>query len=146
MSAVAALVSPGSRLRRMRAPALTLAGLALAGLALHLRDPHVGGSWGTCPSAALGIACPGCGTLRAVHDLTNLDLAAAASSNLAFVIALPLAAAVLVLWSVRRWRGRAMPDPATWPRRPALASAVLGAVLLVAFTVARNLPGSWLAP
>ena len=45
----------------MLAPALTIGGLGLATLALHLRDPHAHGSWGLCPSAAIGIYCPGCG-------------------------------------------------------------------------------------
>ena len=55
----------------MLAPALTIGGLSLATLALHLRDPHSSGTWGYCPSALLGFSCPGCGGLRAVNDLTR---------------------------------------------------------------------------
>ena len=131
-----------SRWRRMTAPATTIGGLALATLALHVRDPHVQNSWGVCPSAALGVYCPGCGGLRAVNDLSHGDLAAAASSNLAFIIALPLIVAGLAVWAVSRWRGR----PLRVPARAVAPVAYASLALLAVFTVLRNLPGSWLAP
>lgn len=128
----------------MLAPSLTIGGLALATLALHVRDPHEGG-WGLCPTAALGFSCPGCGGLRAVNDLTNLDVGAAASSNLAFVLVLPFLVAGIVGWTLHRWRGTEV--RADWPLRQRMAFAGLG--LLAGFTVVRNLPfpaGTWLAP
>lgn len=131
-----------SRWQRMARPTYTIGGLALATLALHVRDPHVTGSWGYCPSAALGFWCPGCGGLRAVNDLTNGDLPGAASSNLAFVVALPFLLAGLVAWTVGRWRGR----PVSMPSRVVRPVAFASLALLAAFTVLRNLPGSWLAP
>jgi len=138
-----ALASPPTRRQRMVAPALTIGGLAAATLALHLRDPHQSGSWGFCPTAAMGFACPGCGGLRAVNDLTHLDLAAAASSNLAFVVALPFLVALIAVWTVRRWRGSE--TLADWQLRQRVAVGALA--LLAVFTVLRNLPaGSWLAP
>src|SRR4051812_42007610 len=87
---------PRTRRERMTAPVLVGA-LAVAGTwALHVRDPHASGSWGYCPWKLLtGMDCPGCGTLRAVNDLTNGDLIGAASSNLLFVAAVPV---VVVLW------------------------------------------------
>ena len=97
---------PGSRLRRISPPMLLAAGLLAASVALHVRDPHQQGSWGYCPWLMLtGTYCPGCGGLRAVNDLTNGQVGAAASSNLLFVASLPL---VAVLWCrsmVDRWRG-----------------------------------------
>ncbi len=143
MSAAATRAAPGTRRRRMVGPALSVAALAVAGTALRLRDPHVEGSWGVCPSAALGLTCPGCGGLRAVHDLTGLDLAGAASSNLALVVATPVLLLALVAWGVARWRARPWPRP---PDAVLLGAALVLGALLVAFTVARNLPGSWLAP
>src|SRR4051794_6338351 len=95
-----------SRRRRMRAPVLVIGGLAVATLALRLRDPHEHGAWGFCPSAAMGIYCPGCGGLRAVNDLTHGDVYAAASSNLALVVLLPFAVIGLVVWAWGRWTGR----------------------------------------
>jgi hypothetical protein len=131
-----------ARWRRVLAPGATIGGLALASLALHLRDPHESGSWGACPSAAMGVYCPGCGGLRAVNDLTRGDLAAAASSNLVLVVLLPFAVLGLGLWLADRWRGDTRSLPPGWVR----PLVVAGAVVLVVFTVLRNLPGSWLAP
>ena len=54
---------------RMRSPLLAIGGLSAATLALHVRDPHESYSWGICPSAAMGLSCPGCGGLRAVNCL-----------------------------------------------------------------------------
>ncbi|WP_457207145.1 DUF2752 domain-containing protein [Nocardioides sp. P5_C9_2] len=113
-----------------------------ATLALAVRDPHRAGSWGWCPTQVLThLDCPLCGSLRAVHDLTRLDLGAAASSNLLLVLALPI---VLGLWlrrAVATWRGGEAMRPVVVP--PSVWIVGLGAVGL--FTVARNLPGSWLA-
>ncbi|MFC4784637.1 DUF2752 domain-containing protein [Nocardioides sp. MAHUQ-72] len=136
------LTRPG-RLQRLSLP-LAAGALAVAGtLALHLRDPHASGSWGFCPVALLGLSCPLCGSLRAVNDLTHLDLVAAASSNLLLVVAAPF---VVALWARRLvacWRGGAAMAPLRIPR----AAWVAFVAVLAVFTVARNLPvGGWLAP
>lgn len=130
------------RWRRMVAPTLVVTSLSAATLALHLRDPHADGSWGVCPSAALGLWCPGCGGLRAVNDLSDLNVGAAASSNLLFFCALPLIAYVFARWSLGRWTARAW----TVSDRSLNGAAVGLAAVMVVFTVLRNLPGSWLAP
>lgn len=124
-------------------PALVAGGLGLATVALHLRDPHSEGSWGVCPTAAMGFSCPGCGGLRAVNDLSNLRVLDAASSNLLFVLSLPLIAYAFVRWTHGRWTGH------RW--QPTDRSLKYGAItlglVLVVFTVMRNTPaGSWLAP
>ncbi len=133
-----------TRARRVRGPLLLAGGVLVVSLALHLRDPHDSGSWGYCPwYLATGTYCPGCGGLRAVNDLSHGDVAAAASSNLYFVMSLP---ALALLWGrgvAQRWRGVARPLP---PRFVAVAATV-AVVLLAVFAVARNLPaGQWLAP
>jgi hypothetical protein len=131
-----------SRWMRVRGPVLGAAVTAGLATALHFRDPHQSGSWGFCPSAAMGVYCPGCGGLRAVNDLTNFDLVSAASSNLLFIALIPL---IVGLWARRLvvgWRGGG-------PMHLARVHWWLGAGLLattVVFTVLRNLPGSWLAP
>jgi hypothetical protein len=132
----------GARAQRLAAPLGAAALVAVATLALAVRDPHRPGSWGWCPTQVLThLDCPACGSLRAVHDLTQLDLAAAASSNLLLVVVLPV---VLALW-LRRvvvvWRGGEAVRPLTVPA----AVWAVGLGVAVVFTVARNLPGSWLA-
>ena len=146
MSVLAPAPSPPTRRERLRAPGLVVGGLALATLALRLRDPHVAGSWGLCPSAALGFWCPGCGGLRAVNDLTHGDVAAAASSNLLLVVLAPVVVVLLGLWALSRWRGRPV---ARLRGRAAPVVLVAALAAVAAFTLLRNLPlplGSWLAP
>ena len=137
-------VSPAARTRSQRvvAPLATIAGLAAATVALNLRDPHASGSWGYCPISLLGIYCPGCGSLRAVNDLTHGDLIGAASSNALLLLAMPFAVFVLARWTIDGWQGRQRGRTAlsSWP------VLSLGIALATVFTVARNLPGSWLAP
>lgn len=132
-----------SRAERMRTPLVTIGGLAVATLALHVRDPHVTHSWGVCPLYAMtGVYCPGCGGLRAVNDLTNGHLGAAASSNLLLVLLAPVAVVLLGRWAYASWRGE---EIQVVPPVPRWLSTVL-IVLAVVFVIARNLPGSWLAP
>lgn len=133
-----------SRRERLRGPVLVAGAVLGASVLLHLRDPHASGSYGFCPWLVLtGTYCPGCGGLRAVNDLTRGDLAAAASSNLLLVGALPLLVLGWGRWLTDRWRGLARPVDG---RRAVLFVTLLGAVALL-FTVLRNLPaGSWLAP
>lgn len=82
-----------------------------------------------CPFHELtGLLCPLCGGTRAAFRLLEGDLAGSLGLN---VLLLPLAAVVLYVALSPR-TGRVPPD---W-----LPKAV--AVVLVAFTVARNLPGA----
>jgi hypothetical protein len=131
------------RAERMRGPVSVFAGVAAATLALHVRDPHISHSYGVCPLYALtGLYCPGCGGLRGVNDLTDGHLGQAASSNLLMVLAIPFAVALFGRWAYASWTGRDAPAIPTMP-----VAARWGLVLVVVvFTVARNLPGSWLAP
>lgn len=132
-----------SRGGRLRSPVSTFAGVAAATVALHFRDPHVTHSWGVCPLFALtGLYCPGCGGLRAVNDLTNGHVGAAASSNVLFILLIPVAVALFGRWAVAAWQGRevTLVPPLSRPVQ------VAGVLLVFAFTVARNWPGSWLAP
>ncbi|CAM3638824.1 DUF2752 domain-containing protein [Nocardioides marinus] len=143
MSALLAPAPAPSRWDRVRAPLLTIGGLGIATLALHLRDPHVDGSWGLCPSAAMGFWCPGCGGLRAVNDLTHGEVVSAASSNLLVVVLMPFAVLALAVWASDRWRGRSR-------RLPRRVVVVGGYALLAAagvFGLLRNTPAApWLAP
>jgi hypothetical protein len=134
---------PATRGRRMLAPSAAIGGLGLATVALHLRDPHESGSWGFCPSAAMGFYCPGCGGLRAVNDLTNGDVGSALSSNVVVTALIPVAVVLLAVWSVDRWRGHTRDLP--WRRLRPLVYGFL--TLLFVFAVVRNTgPGAGLAP
>jgi len=130
--------------RRVTAPVALALGVLGASVVLHLRDPHASGSYLFCPWLLLtGTFCPGCGGLRAVHDLTRGDLAAAASSNLLLVGSAPLLLVLWARWLADRWRGVSR---TTGSRGGVVLAGALGLVSL-AFWVARNLPGlEWLAP
>lgn len=137
-------VDTRTRWQRVKGPALLAGGVLAASLLLHLRDPHRSGSFGYCPWLFLtGTYCPGCGGLRAVNDLTDGDVAAAASSNLLFVASVPF----LVLWwgrtALDRWQGRVR---AVSSRRHVTLALTFFAVA-IGFAVVRNLGfGAWLAP
>jgi hypothetical protein len=143
-----ALVAEGqesaNRRERVTAPVLVAGAVLGASVVLHLRDPHQSGSYLFCPWLVLtGTYCPGCGGLRAVNDLTRGDLAAAASSNLLLVGAVPLLLFMWSRWFLDRWRGaRRVVDQ----RRGVLWASLFGVVSLL-YWVVRNLPGlEWLAP
>lgn len=130
------------RARRLASPLAIGGVVAAATLALRLRDPHVSGAWGGCPTKLLtDLDCPLCGSLRAVNDLTHLDVGAALSSNLLLVLAVP---AILFFWGRRLvacWRGGEAVRPLAIPSWVWVA----GLVVLTVFTVVRNLPGNMLA-
>lgn len=127
--------------RTVAGPVAAAAGIGALAAALHFRDPHVQNSWGVCPLYAVtGVYCPGCGGLRAVNDLTNLDFAGAFFSNL---LVYPIAALLIWLWL--RWLGGRVgfAVPAL-PRNKWLWIAV--GISIAGWTVARNFLGSPFAP
>lgn len=98
-------------------------------------DPNEPGHYPTCPFLQVtGLACPGCGTLRALHAATRADLAGAVSLNLLTVCAVPLLAVLWSGWLRRQWAGR----PRSWLAPPWRLWTLLAVV--VAFWVLRNLP------
>jgi hypothetical protein len=83
-----------------------------------------------CPFHELtGLLCPLCGGTRAAFRLLEGDLAGSLGLNL---LLLPLAAVVLYVALVNL--GARFPPPPAW-----LPKAI--ALVLVAFTIVRNLPG-----
>lgn len=119
------------------------AGLGAATTFVALVDPHVSGRFPTCPLLALtGFSCPFCGGLRAVHDLTRLDLLGALDRNPLVVVGLPFVVLGLLAWGQRAFTGRRVTLPLT---RAVPGTALI--VLLVLFGVLRNVPGwTWLSP
>jgi len=137
-------VRRADRWQRIQLPVLLAGGILGVSVLLHLRDPHRSGSWGYCPWLLLtGTYCPACGSLRAVNDLTRGDVAAAASSNLVLLGAVPVFAVWWLRSLVDGWRGTRRRRPARHQRVLAVAAVTVA----VAFTVFRNTPaGAWLAP
>lgn len=113
-----------------------------ATLLLHLVDPNQPGHFPICPTYAIaGVYCPGCGALRAVHDLTVGNLGAAWSMNPLTVLAVPY-----LIWAWLAWVRRA----ATGRPRSFLAPGWLIISLGIGiglFAILRNIPGlEFLAP
>lgn len=132
-----------ARVHALAAPSAAAAVAVGAVAALGLRSPHVPGFYPVCPSYALtGMYCPGCGSLRALHDLVHLDLAGAWSMNPLAVLVVPVVIGSWVAWVRRAATGR----PRRWISPPWVPNAVLVAVL--AFWVLRNVPAlaPYLAP
>ena len=135
---------PSHSVARRLVPHVAAAGvLAAAAVAVVARDPHVPGSWGTCPVLALtGRYCPGCGSLRAVHDLLTGHLGAAVAENALAVAVLPLLVWTLVGGAWTAATGRTVPD--LLQRRGA---PVVVLVAYVGFGILRNTAwGAALAP
>jgi hypothetical protein len=82
-----------------------------------------------------GLNCPGCGSLRALHQLTHGHLAAALRCNLLLVLALPVLAFIGARRFLRRLAGRPLPWPALRP-----AWVIFFTSVLVIFGILRNLP------
>lgn len=126
----------------LRGPALVgVAAAAVVGVIAAL-DPNQSGHYPTCPFLALtGYYCPGCGSLRAIHDLARGNLEGALSRNPFTVVALVGLAIGWAFWVRRLWRGQ----PRTWAAPPALLYGLL--TLVLAFWALRNVPGwTWLSP
>lgn len=135
-------VAGPARLRRLLPPALVAVPLLAATGYVAAVDPAEPGHYPSCPILlGTGLYCPGCGGLRALHELTHGDLLAALDHN-AFGVLFILAGAVLWLsWLVTRLRAR--------PVQVRLVLVVSVAMLALApvFMLVRNLPfGQLLAP
>lgn len=129
MTRPAPVASPPGR----RAQALVALGaFALVLLVLVFVDPRTARFAPFCPLHRLtGLHCAGCGTARALHALAKGDLEAALRLNVLAVAAIPV-------FLVLAFRAALRPGAAL-PALPAWLKALLLA-LLVAFSVARNLP------
>ncbi len=133
------------RVRWLKGPTLVVGGLlALAGLVLFWFEPSGQPFYPVCMfHRSTGLLCPGCGSLRALHQLLHGHLVAAFHFNALLVLALPVCG-----WLAGRfaWR-KARNLPASFAVQPAWAWAGLAAMLL--FGILRNLPCAqlaWLAP
>lgn len=120
---------------RWQSLALLAAGsVALA--VLYLFDPATSGLYPGCPFRALtGLLCPGCGTLRGLHQLLHGNLVTAFRFNPLMVLSLPFVAWSLLARSAELATGRALPVVFL---RAAWIWSLLGVILL--YGVLRNTP------
>lgn len=118
---------------------------ALALGVLFFFDPSRYAFYPACPFHELtGLNCPGCGSLRAVHQLIHGHLAAAFRLNPFLGIALPVMLLAMAKNAIQQLRGAAEERKAVSPFWIWLLLAAL-----ILFTVLRNLPLApfiWLAP
>ena len=83
-----------------------------------------------------GLLCPGCGALRAGHQLLHAHLAAAFRFNPVLIVSLPVLVWLGARYSLRKARNQ----PACLGLRSSWLWLLLAAVLVV--SVLRNLPGA----
>ena len=122
----------------MRPTALAVAALltAAAGVVLFWFDPRQYHFYPVCYfHQVTGLLCPGCGALRALHQLLHGHLVAAFRFNPMLVVALPF----LVWIGARCGCRRAPSQPLMSGVRPWWLWLALAAVLVV--SVLRNIPG-----
>jgi hypothetical protein len=119
---------------------LSLAGLALlgAGVAavLFFFDPARVGIYPVCYFHRItGLQCPGCGGLRAAHQLLHGNILAALHLNAFAVLAVPVFAWLCLRFAVRAFRRQ----PGGLEVNPCWLWA--GLVVLVVFGIVRNFVG-----
>lgn len=133
---------PRDRARRLAVPVGVLGAVVGAFAYVGTVDPNEPGHYPVCPMLRYtGVYCPGCGGLRSAYAVVHGDLLTALHANALAVAGYLVLAVVWTLWAVRAARGR----PLSIELGPVRMWSV--GVLLVVFTVVRNLPfGGWLHP
>jgi len=125
-------------------PLVSLVVLASGALILFLFNPAQSGFYPFCIFHRItGLHCPGCGCLRAIHQLLHGDIAAAFHYNALLILSFPL----LLAQAVRIGIAKMSHQPARARISPAWIWAALAVLIL--FGILRNLPFpafAWLAP
>lgn len=130
-------------------PLAVAAASVVAVTVVALVDPHEPGHFPSCPILAVtGRWCPGCGSMRAVHDLAHGRVIEAVDHNVLAMLAVPWLVLAWGLWALTAAGRRPSPRLVRLTGRgaaPWVVPALLGVVL--GFAVLRNLPWfSLLAP
>lgn len=134
---ISSLVPPPVPRRRGSAAAWALGLLLVAGLVtLYFFEPHGQPFYPRCALyATTGLACPGCGGLRAAHQVLHGNLGAAFALNPLLFLLLPAVAGILLNQAGRKFFDR--PWAPLFQHRAWLWLLVAA---LVVFTLVRNLP------
>lgn len=113
-----------------------LGGILVGGAVLFAFNPADHALYPACwLYATTGLKCPGCGGLRATHELLHGHLAAAWVLNPLAVLLVPLGAWIGVNAGLTLVRGRGLPKSTSRP-----AMLWIGAAAIFAFAIVRNLP------
>jgi hypothetical protein len=122
---------------RERLLSLTFVLMAAGALGfLYLFNPSTSALFPTCPFLALtGCYCPGCGSLRAIHQLTRGHLLTALGLNPLMILSLPFIGYYFISHATLAAVGRPL---RTVFVRPVLIWALLEVIL--AYWVLRNIP------
>src|SRR6202021_3802081 len=113
--------------------AVCAAGVAM----LRVFDPATSGIFPPCPVHYLtGWYCPGCGSLRAIHQLLHGNLRAAWGLNPLTVVLVPFVTYGLASSALFEIRGQGLPQPFF---RPVLIQGLCAGIML--FGIGRNSPG-----
>ncbi len=140
--AVPPIIQP--RMERWRTIAALAIGFALltAAAVLFWFNPADGGYPRCALHALTGLHCPGCGGIRATHQLLHGNVAEAFRLNPLWVIVAPFVGWLLLREAARALAGRRLP-----PRHISVWWIWAFGVVVALFGILRNLPGfRWLAP
>ena len=103
---------------------------------VYLFNPSTSTLYPTCPFYWFtGCYCPGCGSLRALHQLVRGHLAAAFGLNPLMMVSVPFVGYFFVSRATLAVAGRPLRDVFV---RPVLIRALLGVIL--AYGILRNIP------
>jgi hypothetical protein len=133
------MAEPAIPFKAARPVALAVSVLVVgaAGLVLFCFDPRQYHFYPVCFfHRTTGLLCPGCGALRALHQLLHGHLAAAFHFNPMLIICSPFLAWLGVSYGLQKARHQ----PARMGLRPVWLWLMLAAVLVV--SLLRNLPGA----
>ena len=111
------------------------AAVFMAAAILYSFDPSHFGFYPTCAFyKTTGLFCPGCGSLRAIHQLLHGHVLEALRFNSLLIVSTPFVVAITGLWFWRRWQHQpfAIVIKPSW--------VWIGGGILLAFTLLRNLP------